>query len=273
MLVSLQTSGSKAPLFFVHGMRGIAFAVGARFARMLGPDQPLFVINANGLDGRRPIIDHVQDMVLAYLQELREIRPAGPLRIGGMCAGCMVAIEIARELQREGRQTGPVVLVDPPILGAGYEKRQKSVEVSPELKNRFYREVHGRINERMMEPNCEDMPFDPRDPQQMQAAAEVAMRTTVAFARYVPQPFSGPAEAIVSEDRAIGFLHPKMPWHKLLPGPRVVHVLPCHHMELFGAGRKVVARLMKSVLDEDPASQSFTKRHMRWTPELTLEAL
>ena len=91
-------------------------SVGPQFARMLGPDQPVYGINANGLD-------RVSDMVVAYLQEIRQTRSEGRVRIGGMCAGCMVAIEVARKLQDEGRQTGPVILVDPPVLSVGYEKR------------------------------------------------------------------------------------------------------------------------------------------------------
>ena len=85
MLVPFQTSGNKPPLFFVHGMRGIALAVRAQFARMLGPDQPVYVITANGMDGRKPIIENVPEMVAAYLQEIRQARPSGSLRIGGMC--------------------------------------------------------------------------------------------------------------------------------------------------------------------------------------------
>src|SRR5437868_11720931 len=91
MLVPLQTLGSKPPLFFVHGLRGITFAVGPRFAAMLGPEQPLYVINANGMNGQGPFIENVHEMVTTYLQEIREAQPAGLVRIGGMCAGGLVA--------------------------------------------------------------------------------------------------------------------------------------------------------------------------------------
>ena len=38
MLVPIQPSGSKPPLFFVHGIHGVMF-VGSSFARVLGPEQ------------------------------------------------------------------------------------------------------------------------------------------------------------------------------------------------------------------------------------------
>jgi len=267
MLVPLQVSGSKPPLFFVHGVRGFAFEVGARFARLLGPDQPLYVINANGMDGQQPVLEHVDEMVLTYLEEVRRAQSTGPVRIGGMCSGCMVAIEIARGLLDEGRQIGPVILVDPPVLTASYEKQSKTIDLSPEVQDRFVREVyHWFIKKKLRRDDSEeDLPFDPRDPKQLHAAVMVATRTTVAFAKYVPRAFSGSVHVIVAKNRAPGFLHPQMPWHKLLSGPRVVHVVPWSHLELFrpGAGRKTVARLMKFILEEAPLSESLGVQEMQ----------
>lgn len=262
MLLPVQTSGSKPPLFFVHGRRGIAISVGSRFAGMLGPDQPFYVINANGMDGRQPIIEHVPKMVAAYLREIRGARAKGAVRIGGMCAGGLVAIEIARALQGEGRQTGPVILVDPPVIPIGYERRKDTVDVRPELVERLYREICSQYLERLRNPNdYDDLPFNPHNPNQLHFAAVVAMRTSVAFARYVPRPFSGAAELIISRDRALGVLHPQMPWSKLFPRSSV-HVLPLPHMKLFWSGRETVARLMRSILEEEPGSERVVERRM-----------
>jgi thioesterase domain-containing protein len=122
MLVPFQTSGTKPPLFFVHGLRGITFAVGPNFARELGLDQPVYVINANGMDGRQPVLNDVPEMVLAYYSDIQRARPTGPLRIAAMCSGCLIAIELARRLREDGRQTGPVILADPPAVPFGYDK-------------------------------------------------------------------------------------------------------------------------------------------------------
>jgi len=271
MLVSLQTSGTKPPLFLVHGIRGFAFALGSRFARLLGPDQPIYIIHANGLDGRGPALETVDDMVAAYSEEICKARPTGALRLGGMCAGCMVAVEIARRLQAEGRQTGPVLLVDPPILPAGFEKRQNTIDVAPEHAERFLQEVRTWFVKKMLDPDGdENLPFNPRDPKQLHTAAAVATRTTVAFKKCVPRPFDDAVHVIVSESRAAAFFHPQMPWHNLLAGPRIVHVVPWPHMELFQAGRQTVARLMKSVLEEDPAGNIPVARQMRPMPQSPL---
>jgi thioesterase domain-containing protein len=276
MLVPLQTSGSKPPLFFVHGARGFTFEVGPRFARMLGSGQPVYTINANGVDGRTPVIENVAEMVAAYLDEIRGLRPNGPIRIGGMCSGCMIAVEIARGLHEEGRQTGPAILVDPPVLTANHEKLTKTQDLDPEVQDRFVKEVYCWLLGKKLHPadGEQDLPFDPRDPKQLQSAVAVATATTVAFAKYVPRPFSGAVGVIVAENRAPGFFHPRMPWHTLLCGPRVVHVLPWSHMELFqpGAGRETVARLMRFMLEEDSGWEGRSTKGTRAAAQPLAEA-
>ena len=44
-------------------------------------------------------------------------------------------------------------------------------------------------------------------------------------------------QVILSDRRALGFFHPELPWHELLPGRRMAHVLPGGHIDLFGTGR------------------------------------
>jgi thioesterase domain-containing protein len=273
MLLPLQKSGNKPPLFFVHGQRGIALTVGSRFARMLGSEQPFYVIKANGMDGRRPILEDVREMVAVYLREIRGTRSTGLLRIGGMCRGGLIAIEIGRALQAEGVETGPVILVDPPVMPIGYEKRTGAINASPQVMERVYQELRGRLLDRTSNPDAyDDLPFDPRDPEQLRLAVTVGVSTMLAFAKYVPHPFSGSTEVIISEHRALAFLHPQMPWSKLLSGPRLVHVVPWSHKELFGAGRKTVARLMRSMLEEDLASASLAERQSQSTPYPMSEA-
>src|SRR5436309_9742935 len=103
MLVPIQTSGDKLPLYFLHGRQGV-MPLSRFLAEGLGPDQPLYAIHANGIDGRMPVIDDMRKMVLAYVEQIQCARLSGPLVIGGMCDGSLAAIEVARELQENGRQ-------------------------------------------------------------------------------------------------------------------------------------------------------------------------
>ncbi len=259
MLVPIQTSGNRPPLFFMHGIQG-AMLLGSTFASVLGPDHPFFIINANGMDGRQPVIDNFQEMVRTYIEDIEGVSPTGPLRIGGMCSGCLLAIEIARRLQQKGRQTGAVILADPPPVPFSFNKELRAVDPrQPQVAQQLYDQVRRTLSDHASR-HYNDMPFDPGDPQQTHAAILAGVASLVAFAKYIPTPFSGPAELIVSAERAPGFFHPQMPWRRLLPGSRVVHVLPWEHMELFRAGRDAVARLLKFMLDEPPTLQNVAER-------------
>jgi amino acid adenylation domain-containing protein len=110
-LVPIQTQGSKPPFFCVHGAGGVVI----RFhdlARHLGPVQPVYGLQARGLDGQHPCDSRVEDMAAHYLPEIRRIQPHGPYRLGGYSLGGMVALEMAQLLIAEGETAVSVVLFD-----------------------------------------------------------------------------------------------------------------------------------------------------------------
>jgi thioesterase domain-containing protein len=257
--VPVQTSGTRAPLFFVHGVGGV-MPLGSSFKRALGSEQPLYAIHANGIDGKQPALDDVRQMVLAYVEEIRSVRPAGPIRIGGMCAGCLIAMEVASRVQQEHRVTGPVILMDPPSAPYGYQNRRVAWDFgNPKVAELLYQHARRELIKHASRGD-NDMPFDTHDPKQMHVATLVAVRTVSAFSRHIPSPFPRPAELIISAERAAQFFHPQMPWQKLLPGPRVVHVLPRQHWELFREGRESVCQLLKFMLSEASAPEGDPKR-------------
>jgi thioesterase domain-containing protein/acyl carrier protein len=104
-LVPFQTGGSKPPFFCLN-------ATGQALAKLLGPDQPLYGLQAHGLDGRRAP-STVQNMAADYIKEIRTIQPHGPYYIGGYSFGGMVAFELAQQLQQQGEEVALLVLLDP----------------------------------------------------------------------------------------------------------------------------------------------------------------
>jgi thioesterase domain-containing protein len=243
MLMPIHTSGTKPPLFLLHGQ--FEHVNAKIFAQALGPDRPLYAIHPNGMDGREPVIDNVPDMVRAYVEQIRGARPTGPLHIGGFCSGNLATIEVARALREEGRQVGPVILGDPPVVPPGLNARTREVNYRhPSVAKVLYRSVRERLS------HYKDGPFDPRDPQQLHAASLAGVGSMVALARHVPQPFSGSAQLIMTPSRAAKIFDPASPWQRLLPGPRMVHVVPWDHTEFFCAGLEHVARVFKFLLEE-----------------------
>ena len=85
----------------------------ALLPRHLGPDQPLFALMHQSLDGNPALYTSVEEIATHYLREIRTVRPKGPYRLGGYCFGGMIAFEVAQQLQRQNERVDLVVLVNP----------------------------------------------------------------------------------------------------------------------------------------------------------------
>lgn len=250
MLVPVQTSGVKPPIYFIHGLTGI-MPMGRSLTRFLGSDQPFYAINATGFDGSAPLPSNVKDMASSYVEEVSAAQPRGPLLIAGMCAGGLAAMEVARELIARGREIGPVILVDPPTPGhpgAQIPLKPTVDTKDPLVASQLYERARGALLRSAGESNY-DMPFAVNDQQQVHRAALVAVNTLVIFCRHVPEMFPGQAVAILSSQRARAFFHPHMPWAKLLPRLGMAHVLPYDHSELLRSGLRDLGRVFKFVLE------------------------
>ena len=109
-LVPIQTSGSQPPLFF-HGGSADALTW-ARFAHLLGPEQPFYALQRPDLDGRDVVHHTVEALATDCIKEMRMVQPAGPYLVGGHCFGGAVAVEIAQQLQAAGEEIAEIVLID-----------------------------------------------------------------------------------------------------------------------------------------------------------------
>ena len=115
-LVPLHPTGSKPPLFLLHGWGGdVGYCV--KIARSLGTDQPVFGLQAVGLDGRSGRHTSVQAMAAHYVSEICAFQPNGPYRLGGYSLGGTIAYEVACQLRAAGRQVSLLALIDSLPMG------------------------------------------------------------------------------------------------------------------------------------------------------------
>jgi amino acid adenylation domain-containing protein len=110
-LVALHTDGHRPPFFCVHGFGGGVLGY-ADLARLLGPDQPFYGLQANGLNGDEPVDTTIADMAARYIAAMREVQPHGPYRLGGYCFGGVVAFEMARQLTATGEDAELVAIIE-----------------------------------------------------------------------------------------------------------------------------------------------------------------
>ena len=108
-LVAIQPTGSAVPLFLVPGIGGTPLTFG-KLARLLGPDQPVYGLQARGLDGKAKPFTSVVDAATHYVREVRTLRPDGPYLIGGTCTGGVLAYEMAQQLRARGESVTLIVM-------------------------------------------------------------------------------------------------------------------------------------------------------------------
>ncbi|MCP5095289.1 MAG: alpha/beta fold hydrolase, partial [Chloroflexi bacterium] len=101
-LIPIQTgSNGKPPIFLVHGFGGGVVGYG-ELARLLGEDQAVFGLQAQGMDGAAAPHESIEAMAAHYVNSIREQQPYGPYLLGGYCYGGVVAYEVARQLRVAG---------------------------------------------------------------------------------------------------------------------------------------------------------------------------
>jgi len=110
-LVPIQPSGSKPPLFCVHGVGGNVLNL-RQLAHHMSPDYPLYGLQAQGLDGKRPCLGSLEEMASHYIKEIRTIQTQGPYHLGGYSLGGLIAYEMAQQLSAQGEEVAMVALLD-----------------------------------------------------------------------------------------------------------------------------------------------------------------
>ena len=109
-LVGIQTQGNRPPFFCVHSEGGNVLEY-QRLSEYLGQQYPFYALQAQGLEGKKAEKMSVGGMASNYIQEIKNLQPAGPYYIGGYCLGGVVAFEMARQLEEEGNKIGLLAMI------------------------------------------------------------------------------------------------------------------------------------------------------------------
>ena len=111
-LIAIRPEGSLPPLFFTHTILGDVVFV-RQFLPYLPPEQPLYAIQARGLEGDDPPHTDFEEMASDFVKLIRRVQPAGPYFLAGLCDGSLTAVEMARILRAAGEEVAFVGLIDP----------------------------------------------------------------------------------------------------------------------------------------------------------------
>jgi thioesterase domain-containing protein len=84
----------------------------ADFARLLGPDQPVHVLQPVGFEGYGKPLERIESIAEHCIKEIRRLQPTGPYRLAGFCIGGIVAFEMAQQLIAAGEEPPLLALID-----------------------------------------------------------------------------------------------------------------------------------------------------------------
>ncbi|MGM0561822.1 MAG: alpha/beta fold hydrolase [Pseudomonadota bacterium] len=110
-LVTVNSKGTAVPMVCFHPVGGNILCYQA-LARELGPDQPIYMVEAYGLEEGQTLYPTVEEMVAAYMPYIRQALPEGPILLAGWSFGGLLAYEAAYRLQQAGVEVDGVFLFD-----------------------------------------------------------------------------------------------------------------------------------------------------------------
>ena len=268
-LVPIQAGGARRPFFSVHAAGGNVIEY-HELARLLGPDQPFYGLQAKGLDGKSEPHTSIKEMAAHYIKEMREIQPAGPYLLGGRSSGGTIAFEMACQLEATGEEVALLALFD--TFPAGYFKlldlslgqrlsrrarkwqshliNLRSLNAADKLgylatklayapakaKHKIYRRAY-KIYQKFGKPL----------PTVLQNIEEINF---AAVKDYEPQTYSGDVTLFLATDLTADY-DSKDGWRELVKGRIDTHEIPGNHLNIIKEpGVRSLAEKLRAALDQ-----------------------
>ena len=110
-LVAIRPEGHLRPFFCVHGGDGNVLAF-RELAGHLDAARPFYALQARGVDGTELPLLRIEEMAVAYIDEIKSVQPEGPYLLGGYSFGGLVVHAMAVQLQAQGEDVAALALLD-----------------------------------------------------------------------------------------------------------------------------------------------------------------
>ena len=127
-LVGMRTSGSSTPIFCIHPYGGHTTNY-VELTRSLSAEQPVYGIQAGGLQGESAPLRRIEAMASDYIDLMKSVQPHGPYRLVGHSMGGCIAYEMAQQLRHRDEHIELLALLD---------ARAQNASVRPLYRNGTY---------------------------------------------------------------------------------------------------------------------------------------
>ncbi|MCZ8519579.1 MULTISPECIES: amino acid adenylation domain-containing protein [Paenibacillus] len=111
VLLPLRPGGARPPLFCIHPAGGLSWCY-AGLMKSLGPDYPIFGLQARGIARKDVLPGSLKEMAADYMAHIRSVQPKGPYYLLGWSLGGNVAHALAQLFQEAGEEVALLVMLD-----------------------------------------------------------------------------------------------------------------------------------------------------------------
>ncbi len=110
-LIPVKSTGSKPPIYIVHGA-GLHVMLFNVLGSFMDKEQPVFALQAKGLNGESEPLDRMEDIAAHYVAEILKHNPCGPYAVAGYSFGGLIAFEMAKQLKAQGKEIALLGMFD-----------------------------------------------------------------------------------------------------------------------------------------------------------------
>ena len=244
-LVRLKKGGQEPPVFLIPGASGSPLSF-ASLAKLMDIPNPIYGLQARGLDGREPPLRDVRDMAAYFLPSIRERQPRGPYLLGGYSMGGLTALELGCALLDAGETVALLALFDTGIrrrhlpLGRRFAVWGRRAKLhAAAIRNRSLRDAALYIADRWHGGSSKPLPEN-QIPLQWRELQDVVAGAHEALANYRPRYYPGTITFFAAADDADWPVYPEITWRHLAKTLRVQRV-DGTHVSLFRAHAAAIA--------------------------------
>lgn len=267
-LVPVKPNGTKPPLYIVHG-DALNVMIFNSLARNLDDEQPVFGLQARGLNGIEKPDESIEAMAAFYIEEITKHNAEGPYFLSGYSFGGIVAFEMAKQLESVGRKVKLVAMFDTNVgniekaAPAGNRLLKKIALQFPKMLFILKSLIHDPASMISYQSNIVRRKWnglfaknriDKEDGLEnlAQHEKEVILKHRAAFQNYIVKKYSGRIDLFRVKKR-VYFVEDRvfLGWKPYAAQGVSVHEVPGDHRTfLLPPNDKIFARILQSVIDE-----------------------
>lgn len=289
-LVPIKPEGTKPALYIVHGS-GLTVLVFHALAMNMDADQPVFGLQARGLNGTDDPFDNMKDIAAYYVAEIMDKNPDGPYNLAGYSFGGFVAFEMAKQLKAKGREVNMLAIFDTNADNSVYFD-EMSVRLKKKLRRQFpklgfivrsffkypvetikYQRNFIRYNLRKMMIFAGLVKKEVDEDEYLEHADKINEKHDIAFRKYEMKPFNGTIDLFRVKSRMYFLDDPTyLGWKPFaLQGLNIHEIKGDHKTFVLSPNVEELARLLGKIIKERNAENKNAKEFLN--PSSVLKAI